>query len=500
MTNNSTTPLWLSIIPAMVLIVLLSISVIIFRTEIIQGAAQISLIISGFFAALIALMRGCSWDAIEKNIIATTSNVIQAIIILLLIGTLISVWILAGVVPTIIVLGLKILNPKLFLFATCLITCLVSFATGSSWSTAGTIGVALIGIGNAAGINSAMTAGAIVSGAYFGDKMSPFSETTNLAPSMAECGLFEHIRHMVYTTTPALLITLVIFFLLGMGQLAPHNNSSRIEAIVQIIQSHFNTSLYLLIPPAITIFAMVRKIPAIPAIMIGIITGLLFAYIFQPNFFIHPSDKSMLATLRHSFSVTMKTATLGYKAHTGCRDVDELLSKGGMATMLPTIWLILSAMFFAGAMEASGMLHSIAQAILKKVKSTGNIIALTLGTCFVANFLMADQYLSIVLTGRMYREIYDGKGLHRKNLSRALEDSGTLTSPLVPWNTCGSFMASSLGVPTILYLPFAFLNIITPIISLFYGYTGITIVRANSHKEPLPIESHEEKSQIEEKN
>ncbi len=473
--------LFLSLVPVGFLILMLSASVYLFRTEATSGPAQLSLITSGFIAAAIAMMRKTPWKIIESQIITTTGNVVQAIIILLLIGALIGVWILAGVVPSIIVWGLKILRPSLFLFAACVISGLVSMATGSSWSTAGTIGVAIIGIGQAAGIDAPMTAGAIVSGAYFGDKMSPFSETTNLAPSMAGSELFEHIRHMVYTTAPAVLITLAIFLLLGFGNSTQHNNTAHIDMITRAIQTNFNTSLFLIIPPALTIFVMVRKIPAIPAIMIGIITGLLFTLIFQRNYIAAPHDSGIMSTIAHGFSVALKTASSGYKAATGCREVDELLSKGGMAAMLPTIWLILSAMFFAGTMEASGMLHSIAQAILKKVESTGNLIAATLGTCFVANFLMADQYLSIVITGRMYREVYDGKGLHRKNLSRALEDSGTLTSPLVPWNTCGSFMASSLGVPTLSYLPYAFLNIITPLISLFYGYSGITIARGEEH-------------------
>lgn len=486
--------LLLSLLPVGFLVIALTTTVIIFGTEAIQGPAQVVLTMSGFFAAMIAMLRGSSWHELEGSVKKAVSDVTQAIIILLLIGSLIGVWILAGVVPTIIVWGLKILRPSLFLFAACVISGIVSLATGSSWSTAGTIGVALIGIGQAAGIDMGMTAGAIVSGAYFGDKMSPFSETTNLAPSMAGSALFEHIRHMVYTTAPGVAIALFLYLILGLGYTGPGNDVSHIARITSVINGNFNTSLLLLIPPVITIGIMVKKVPAIPAIMIGILLGLLFALLFQRQHIPGTADPTLSATMANAVKIALNTAATGYKAATGSREVDNLLTKGGMSAMLPTIWLILSAMFFAGIMEGSGMLHSIALAILKRVKSTGNLIAATLGTCLVTNILASDQYLSIVITGRMYKEVYESRNLHPKNLSRALEDSGTLTSPLVPWNTCGSFMASSLGVATFAYLPFAFLNIITPFISLLYGYTGFTIARLDNAADTEGIEGVPEES------
>lgn len=474
------------------LVIALSVTVFLFGADSTQGPAQVSLTLSGFFAAMVAMVRGVKWERLEAGIIKSIGDVTKAVLILLLIGALIGVWILAGVVPAIIVVGLKILRPSLFLFAACVVSGIVSLATGSSWSTAGTIGVALVGIGQAAGIDGAMTAGAIISGAYFGDKISPFSETTNLASSMAGSDLFDHIRHMLYTTTPAVIIALCLYLFLGLRGPAGAD-TAHISLITGTINAHFNTSLFLLIPPALTIAVMVRRVPAIPAIMCGIIMGFLFWLIFQRHHLALPAGSGAADQTAHVIRMALKTAASGYQAATGVPEVDALLSKGGMAGMLTTIWLILSAMFFAGVMEGSGMLHAIALAVLKRVRSTGNLIAATLGTCILTNILASDQYLSIVVTGRMYREVYEDRGLEMKNLSRALEDGGTLTSPLVPWNTCGSFMASSLGVATFAYLPYAFMNLITPLISALYGYTGITIAQTSPPKNPSTRDEVERK-------
>ena len=471
-----------SLIAVGFLIAMLTTTVFIFGTDAVDGPAQAALMLSGFFAAVIAMIRGSRWQDLEAGVIKTIADVTRAVLILLLIGALISVWILAGIVPTIIVLGLKILQPSLFLFAACIISGVVSIATGSSWSTAGTIGVALIGIGQAAGIDISMTAGAVISGAYFGDKLSPFSETTNLASSIAGTDLFEHIRHMMYTTTPAIMIALALYLFLGFRYAGTSVEADHIALITDTITKNFNTSLLLLVPPAVTIGAMIRRMPAIPSISIGIVLGFVFAIIFQKNYMPGSGTGSAAAFANEVFKTALNTAASGYESVTGVAEVDDLLSKGGMTAMLNTIWLILSAMFFAGIMEAGGMLHTIAMAVLKKVKSTGNLILATLGTCFATNLLAADQYLSIVVTGRMYREVYESRGLHMKNLSRALEDSGTLTSPLVPWNTCGSFMASAMGVATFAYLPYAFMNLITPVISLIYAYTGFTIAGSGDIK------------------
>lgn len=438
-----------------------------------------SLILAGTFAALFAITHGHTWEELEKSILSTMADVMQPVLILLLIGALIGIWILSGIVPSIIVWGLQIMSPSLFLFAASLISAIVSVATGSSWSTAGTIGVALIGIGQAMDVHLGMTAGAIISGAYFGDKLSPFSETTNLASSMAGTELFTHIRHMLYTTTPAMVISLGLYLLIGFTQDYSNFNPERIAVITNAINSTFDTSWYMLIPPAITITIMTRKYPAIPSILTGIFLGMLFAVLYQPDIIRGSCNDGGGNYFMAAVESGLQTAATGYSSNTGIKEVDALLSKGGMSGMLNTIWLILSAMFFTGVMDASGMLQRIAGAILQSVRGTGNLIAATLGTNILTNIVAAEQYLSIVITGRMYRDAYAAKGLHSKNLSRALEDAGTLTSPLVPWNTCGSFMASTLGVATFAYLPFAFLNLITPFISLIYGYTGYTIEYEN---------------------
>jgi len=461
--------------PVLFLVVALITTVVLFGDEATGGPVQASLILAAAFAAVFALTHGHSWKELEDHVIETLGDVMKPVLILLFIGALIGIWILSGIVPAIIVWGLKLLSPSIFLFTACVIAAIVSLATGSSWSTAGTIGVALIGIGQAMGIDLGMTAGAIISGAYFGDKLSPFSETTNLASSMAGSDLFEHIKHMLYTTTPALVITLILFLIIGFFGDYGAYDAGRIEIITGAIKARFNTDIYMLIPPVLTIGIMVKRVPAIPAILFGIIIGVIFALIFQSGIMAEGSHSQQLSPALIKLKTCLQTAASGFKSSTSIKEVDNLLNKGGMAAMLNTIWLIISAMFFAGIMDGSGMMGSIAEGILKGVRGTGNLIAATLGTALLTNILASEQYLSIVITGRMYREAYQQQNLKNKNLSRALEDGGTITSPLVPWNTCGAFMASTLGVPTFSYLPYAFLNILTPLVSLVYGYTGFTI-------------------------
>lgn len=466
---------FISLLPVIFLIGALTATVILFGDQATSGPVQAALILTAVFAAVFALTHGHTWHELEEKVMETLGDVMKPVLILLLIGALIGVWILSGIVPSIIVWGLKLLNPSVFLFTACVISAIVSLATGSSWSTAGTIGVALVGIGQAMDINMGMTAGAIISGAYFGDKLSPFSETTNLASSMAGTDLFVHIRHMLHTTTPALVITLIIFLFLGFFGSHASYDTTRIDTITGAVNKMFNTGIYMLIPPVITIGIMARKVPAIPAIVLGIILGVIFAILFQTEVFVPAGAKENLNSGVMKIKICLLTAADGFKSTTGIKEVDSLLNKGGMSAMLNTIWLIISAMFFAGIMDGSGMMGSIASGILKGVRGSGNLIAATIGTAITTNILASEQYLSIVITGRMYREAYQQQGLKSKNLSRALEDGGTITSPLVPWNTCGAFMSSTLGVPTFAYLPYAFLNILTPLISLIYGYTGITI-------------------------
>jgi NhaC family Na+:H+ antiporter len=370
--------------------------------------------------------------------------------------------------------GLSILTPAVFYAAACVICSIVSLATGSSWTTAGTVGVALVGIAAAQDLNLGLAAGAIISGAYFGDKMSPLSDTTNLAPAMAGTDLFTHIRHMTWTTTPSILIAIALFAIIGMQSGAPSDTTS-VAAIQQALRAQFVVGPHLLIPMLVVLGLVVGKMPALPALLVGALVGCLFAVVFQQVAvlaYVAEPELSRPAALLKGAWISLFD---GFKLASGNAALDELLSRGGMSSMLSTVWLILSAMMFGAVMETTKMLQRIAAGILSAVRGSGSLIAATLGTSIGMNIIASDQYIAIVLPGRMFRAEYKRRGLRAKNLSRTLEDGGTLTSPLVPWNTCGAFMAGTLGVPTLVYLPFAFFNLINPLVALIYGFTGFTI-------------------------
>ncbi len=426
------------------------------------GNPHLSLIIAAAVAAAIGLRLGHRWKSIEDGIVHGISIGLPAILVLMTIGVLIGTWIAAGIVPMLILCGLKALSPSIFLPAACLVCAIVSISTGSSWTTAGTVGVALIAVGKALGVPLGMSAGAVVSGAYFGDKMSPLSDTTNLAPAVAGAELFEHIRHMVYTTVPALIISLILYAILGAFTISGNGDISTVESYVAAISESFNLTPLLLLPPALVIAMVVYRIPALPALLGGAALGAIFAVVFQG------ADWGQILAAAHS----------GYAADTGLAEVDDLLSNGGLLNMMSTVALILCALSFGGVMERTRMLTIIAGSILRLAKSTGSLIASTIATCFGMNLIAPDQYLSIVVPGRMFREAYAQRKLHPKNLSRTLEDAGTLTSSLVPWNTCGAFMTATLLVSPLTYLPFAFLNLLTPAIAILYGYLGWKIAPA----------------------
>jgi NhaC family Na+:H+ antiporter len=422
---------------------------------------QIPLIGAVAVAALMARRLGWDWKTIEVSFIDGIRLSLVACLILLLVGILIGTWIAAGIVPMLIVYGLKLFSPHYFLPAACLICSVVSLATGSSWTTAGTIGIALIGIGSGLGIPLPLVAGAIISGAYFGDKMSPLSDTTNLAPAVAGSELFEHIRHMALTSGPSLLLSLILYWLLGLPYRHDHASLAAVDAISQSLSQHYVITPWLLGAPLLVLLLVLLRCPALPAIMAGAVLG------------------GMLATVVQEVPVAgvLGIAYDGFKASTGIANVDELLSRGGMSSMYGTIGIILCAMCFGGVMEKSGMLGVIAGAILRLARGTGGLISATLATCLGVNLIAPDQYLSIVVPGRMYRDAFHRAGLHPKNLSRCLEDAGTLTSPLIPWNSCGAFMFATLGVFPFAYLPYAFFNLINPLVSALYGWTGWTITR-----------------------
>jgi len=424
------------------------------------GYVHIALIISAAFATIIAILNGFKWAYLEKGIITNIGRSMQAILILFTVGILIGTWIAGGIVPAMIYYGLMIMSPGIYLVATCLICCIVSLATGSSWTTAGTVGIALIGVGAGLGIPLPMAAGAIISGAYFGDKMSPLSDTTNLAPAMAGSTLFEHVRHMIKTTGPSLIIALIIYGVLGMGHGGENADMSQVDTLMSVMVENFNITPILLIPPVLVILMVVFKVPAIPGLLGGVVLGVLCAVAFQG------ADLGEVVTL---------TAYDGFVSETGNEFADNLLTRGGFSSMYYSIGLIICALSIGGVLDSSNMLKIFCEYLLKFAKNTGSLVLITIVTCILVNIAASDQYLSIVLPGRMYKEAFEDRKLKNKNLSRVLEDSGTLSSPLVPWNTCGTYQSTTLGVPTVEYAPYCFLNIINPFVSLFYGFTGITM-------------------------
>lgn len=434
-------------------------------------SAHIPLVLGSIFASSIAIIRlGFTWKELEEGILDTINNTMQAILILLIVGMLIGTWIISGIVPSMIYWGLNILSPGIFLVATTVICSIVSISTGSSWTTAGTIGIALLGIGSALGIPKEVIAGAIISGAYFGDKMSPLSDTTNLAPAMAGSNLFDHIRHMLYSTVPAMLISLVIYAFLGMKYAGHSIDTSQISQIQNALASSYNTlSPLLLLVPVIVIVLVILKVPAIPGLIIGTILGGLVAIFFQG------------ASLQN----VLEVAQVGYTSHSGMLFVDELLTRGGLNSMLDTVSLMLCALTLGGILEKTGMLEALARFILRFAKGTFGLVAATIFTCIGTNIAVADQYLAIVIPGSMYKEAFKKQGLDPKNLSRTLEDSATITSPLIPWNTCGAYMSATLAVNSFAFLPFAFFNILCPIVSLTLAATGIGIAKLDNTSEEL---------------
>lgn len=468
-----------ALLPVLLLIGLLTSSVLLFGDRSSSGPNQIALLLAGGCAALIGVRLGHSWHSLEDGIVHGISLSLKAVLILLVVGSLIGSWIAAGIVPTMIDYGLRILAPSTFYFSCCVICCLASLATGSSWTTASTLGIALIGIAVAQQLSLPLAAGAIISGAYFGDKMSPLSDTTNLAPAMAGTELFTHIRHMMWTTAPSLALALSAF--LVAGWIAPRPTElPDLHAVFETLEKSFNVGPHLLLPVGLVLYLVVRKVPALPALALGALTGALFAVLFQSEALLRYVGETSLPRSVALLKGVWMALFDGYKLTSDNSSLNNLLSRGGMASMLNTVWLIVSAMVFGAVMERTQMLERIAQSMLRAARSVSGLISATLATSVGMNIIASDQYIAIVLPGRMFRSEYQRRGLHPKNLSRALEDAGTLTSPLVPWNTCGAFMSQTLGVATLAYLPFCFFNLLNPLISALYGATGFTIEKLDS--------------------
>ncbi|WP_053406056.1 Na+/H+ antiporter NhaC [Persicobacter sp. CCB-QB2] len=471
-----------ALIPVSLLILLLAANVFIFGDDATYGPNQIALILAAALAGVVGVNLHYNWDDMQEGIVQSIKSSLPAILILLLIGSLSGTWLLSGIVPSMIYYGLGIMTPKIFLFATVIICAIASIAIGSSWTTIATIGIALLGIGSALGFDKPMIAGAIISGAYFGDKISPMSDTTNLAPAMAGTDLFTHIRSMMFTTVPSIIITLIIFLILGF-QHSSGADAGNIEAIRESIDQTFNITPWLFLVPVMVIGLILKKVPAIPALLIGTLLGGIFAWIFQPSVIQQVAGTEDFTWVA-PYSVLMKSMFTTISITTENTQVNELLTSSGMEGMLNTIWLIICAMIFGGIMESTGLLQRITAAIISKVNSVGGLISATAGSCLFFNVTASDQYLSIVVPGRMFADVYRNRGIAPEVLSRTLEDSGTVTSVLIPWNTCGAYQAGVLSVGTLAYLPYCFFNILSPFVTIIFGYL---FVKPDAAKKAEPV-------------
>ncbi len=552
------------LIPIGVLLALLMINIIgVYGDYAVDGPNQVALIVGTVAVCLIGSHLQYSWKELLDGMTKSIGSALPAMMILIIIGALAGTWLISGVVPTMIYYGLKIIHPSIFLFAACVVSAIISLATGSSWTTVATVGVALLAIGGALGFNTAICAGAIISGAYFGDKMSPLSDTTNLAPAMAGTDLITHIKYMMWTTVPSILISLIIFLFIGFFT-ESSGDLDQINSILEALDSSFNITPWLLLVPAAVIVMIILKIPAIPALLGGVLLGGLFAMMFQPQliknlsahqeivanfegteypvkwdnqessssewtaskedaevaFVVLDHDENILSRgtiaypgintemTENNFDITMSESsklsnnlsftlsrsgfaenayrsvidamTIETSVNTGIPEVTELLETGGMKGMLNTIFLILCAMSFGGAMEVTGMLRALSNVILRAAKSVGGLIAATAATCLGFNLTASDQYLAIVVPGKMFADAYREKGLAPQNLSRTLEDSATVTSVLVPWNTCGAYQSGVLGIYTGDYFFYCFFNLISPVMTMVYGYLGIKIAKLST--------------------
>ena len=461
-----------SLIPLVILTLMLTYNIYIFGDNALNGSNQFILLVGGAVAGIVGVINKVSYAHMLQKVGENIQSVTGPILILLMVGALAGTWLLSGIIPTMIDYGLKIANPRFFLPVCVLTAALVSLATGSSWSTTATIGIALIGIGKALGFPVGMVAGAVISGAYFGDKLSPLSDTTNLAPAMSGGDLFTHIQYMLYTTLPSIVITLFVFFILGWGfQVTETVNTS---TLVNATHEKFNISFWLFLVPLIVILMIVKKTPPFLALFIGTILGGIFAVIFQPELLLELTGSKVL-DIKTIYKSVFTAITADTQIPTDDPLLQDLFSTGGMKGMLGTVWLIICAMVFGGVMDAIGALKAISNAFLQWAKTTFQLVAGTAASSLTVNLTASDQYLAIVVPGKMFSKAYEDRKLAPENLSRTLEDAGTVTSVLVPWNTCGAYQSGVLGVGVSEYFIYAIFNWISPLMTLLYAYFGIKI-------------------------
>ncbi len=464
-------------IPLVVLIGLLAAVITLFGSDSLSGGSQVALIMG--MAVCIGISMICyhvPWKAFEQQMTKTLGGVAVTVLILLAVGMLSGSWMISGVVPTLIYYGVQLLSPQFLLVSACVICALVSLLSGSSWTTIATIGVALLAISHALGISEAWAAGAIISGAYFGDKMSPLSDTTILASSTTGVDLFTHIRYMMLTTTPAFLLTLIIFLAMGLGQ-GSGAQSLHVAQYTQGLASTFHISLWTLVVPLLTALLIARRMPSLIVLFLSALMAGIMALVLQPHILMQVADDASLsnvAALTKGLAVTFYGATA---VDTGYAELNDLVSTGGMTGMLNTIWLILCAMCFGAAMVASGMIESITRVVISWVRSRLGLVSSTVSTGLFLNITTGDQFISIVLTANMFQNVYEQQGYEPRLLSRTAEDSATVTSVLVPWNTCGMTQSTVLGVPTIVYLPYCFFNILSPLMTILIAAIGWKIRR-----------------------
>ena len=463
-----------SLFPVFILILLLAYNVYVYGDSAMNGSNQFILLLGAAIAIVLGLNKGVLFKSMIDAVSLNLKSITGAILILLFVGALSGTWLISGIIPSMIYYGLQVLHPSVFL-PSCLIICaIISVSTGSSWTTSATVGIALIGIGRAIDIPVGMVAGAVISGAYFGDKLSPLSDTTNLAPAVSGSDLFTHIKYLTITTVPTVIITLIVLSIINLFIVS--SGPTDHQSLLNTINDTFHISPLLFIVPLMVIFMIFKKTPPLIALFIGTVLGGLFAVIFQTSIINHISGNSEL-TFSGAYQVVLNAITIETSIDSGDPILNELFNSGGMKGMLNTIWLVICAMVFGGIMEAIGALKKISSSLLELGKSTFSIFASTVGSCLAINLTASDQYLSIVIPGKMFSKAYEDKGLAPENLSRTLEDSGTITSVLIPWNTCGAYQSGILGVSVADYFIYAIFNWLSPFMTLFVAAFNIKILK-----------------------
>ena len=466
--------IWEALIPVIALVGMLAYNVYVFGDDALSGSNQFILLMGAAVAAIVGSFNKVTFKQMVEEVAENIKSTTGALLILLMVGALAGTWLISGIIPSMIYYGLQVLNPTIFLAACVLICAIISIATGSSWTTSATVGIALIGIGEALGVSLGMTAGAVLSGAYFGDKMSPLSDTTNLAPAMAGAELFSHIKYMALTTIPTITITFIVFVILGFS--IDTTGAADTSVLLNDLRLTFNINPWIFLVPAVVIFLIVKKTPPLVALLVGTLLGAVFALIFQPHIVAQIAEVETLS-FKSAYKGIMNAITVSTSIETSNETLSELFSASGkgMAGMLGTIWLIICAMVFGGIMDAIGALSRISQTLLSLATTTFGLFASTVASCLALNVTASDQYLALVVPGKMFKKAFEDKGLAPENLSRTLEDSGTVTSVLVPWNTCGAYQSGVLGVPVVDYFFFAIFNWLSPFMTLIFAAFSIKI-------------------------